>query len=79
MPKCHAANSPAMTMTWLIVPVIFWPMRSTRKPLTSRSTAPASVGTATTKPFWAGLSIICLAMIGASGPIRFHTMKARSK
>ncbi len=45
-----------MTTIWLSVPVVFGPMRSPSSPLTIRSTAPASVGTATISPFCAGSS-----------------------
>ncbi len=68
-----------MTITWLIAPDNFGPIRSTSRPLTTRNSAPISVGVATISPFSAGVSISVLAIIGASGPNSTHTMKARSK
>ncbi len=67
-------------MIWLIVPVRLRPDAGrTSNPLTSRSTAPASVGTATIRPFCAGSRPSCGAMIGASGPSITHTMNETSK
>ncbi len=79
MPNHHPTSRPAMTTSWLSVPVVFWPIRSTSTPLTSRRTAPASVGTATIRPFCAGSSPSSAEMIGASGPSMTQTMNETSK
>jgi hypothetical protein len=79
IPTAQAVNSPPMTITWLMAPDRFGPMRSTSRPLTTRSTAPASVGVATINPFCAGVRASAADIAGASGPSSTHTMKARSK
>ena len=75
----HAKSSPAITITWLIAPARFGPIRSTSSPLTTRRIALASVGVATISPFSAALRCNVLAISGASGPSSTQTMKARSK
>ena len=79
IPATQAVNSPAMTISWLIAPDNLGPIRSTSRPLTTRSSAPASVGVATISPFSAGVSASVWLIIGASGPSSTQTMKARSK
>jgi hypothetical protein len=78
-PAPRPATRPASTISWPMMPVFLGPMRSTSTPLTSRSSAPASTGMATIRPFWAGSRWKSLAMATPSGPRITQTMKLRSK
>jgi hypothetical protein len=52
---------------------------STIRPMTMRSSAPASTGVATIIPFWAWVRCRSLAICTPSGPSITQTMKAMSK
>ena len=66
-------------MTWPIMPVRSGPMRSTKMPLTTRSAAPASSGTATISPLCAASKFRSWAIWMPSGPSITQTMKLMSK
>jgi hypothetical protein len=75
----QATQSPAITITWPMTPASFGPSRSTSKPNTTRSSAPARTGSATMNPFCTGVSARSAEIWTASAPSSTQTMKLMSK
>ena len=61
------------------MPVRFGPILVDQHAETMRSSAPASTGVATIRPFSAGVEMQVLAIDTPSGPSSTQTMKLRSK